>query len=133
MGMLELRENLSLSPEAPENVIGVEAAFDDIDCDQLFKLLVRARAQINRAESTAADLADHSIGTELPPHQVFVFLGLRQEMAWDRGDWILDKTVGPLVRGEQRLHLSAQRFIPFRGALEQGRTLLGRKVDGFVK
>ena len=59
--VVEAGQDLSLVAKMTEHRVGVHAAFDQLDCDLLLVLLIRALGQIDRAHSAAADFANNSI------------------------------------------------------------------------
>jgi hypothetical protein len=121
--MVELRENLTFGLKASQDIVGIEAALDDFDCDLLLKLLVRARCQVDHAESAAPDLLGDPISAELSASEV-VF---RQQISRDRRDWLLDEPVALRIRPEHGFNLAAQHFILATLALEESVTFPRRK------
>ncbi len=56
--VLEARENAALAPEASEQVLGVEAATNDLDGDRLLEGAVVALAGVDVGHAAAAEEAD---------------------------------------------------------------------------
>ncbi len=58
MRVVQAREDAALGMEAGQDFIGIGAALEQLDRDQLFEVLVRAPGQPDRAHAAAAELAD---------------------------------------------------------------------------
>src|SRR3954463_12065024 len=62
--MLQPGEDAALVPEALQDRVGVDTAFDQLDGNALFKSLVGATRKINGAHPAAADLADDAVAPQ---------------------------------------------------------------------
>src|ERR1051326_8526372 len=62
--MIEAGQDLSLITETAEHCVGIHAAFDQLDRNKLFVLLVGSLSQIDRAHSTPADLPKDAVGAK---------------------------------------------------------------------
>ena len=97
--MAQLRQDLPLGLEPPQQRVGVEARLQQLDRDLLLVLLIVADRLEDLAHAAAAGLADDAIGTEPLPDPVLFRRGACQADAL-RG-FLLDEAFGGVVRGEQ--------------------------------
>ena len=61
--IIEVGKNLPFVTEMTKHRVGVHATFDQLDCDLLLVLLIRALGQIDGAHSAPANLTNDAIGT----------------------------------------------------------------------
>ena len=61
--MIELREDLPLGPESPDDGVGIHAALDDFERDLALEVVVAPR-QVDGAHAAAADESHDRVGTD---------------------------------------------------------------------
>ena len=113
-GMIEPRQRPALLLEARQDLLGVEAAPQQLDRDTLFEH-VDARRQVDDPHAAAADLALEHVRTEAPAGRRHLIVERRQR-AQDRA---MDHRRTRGVGGEQALHLLAQPVVGAAGVADE--------------
>ena len=65
IGVIEMRQDLPLVLEALQDVVGIHAALDHFDGDQLAELIVVAHALVDHAHAALADLLHDLVDAQL--------------------------------------------------------------------
>ena len=119
--MIELRQNLPLGAETPDDIVRVEPAPNDLDRDLFPILVVRSRGQVNGAQSAAADLADESVGAELPADESARPPAVGKQIARNCEGRFFDEAAGLFVRFEERIDFSAEIVVAAAFLVEESR------------
>jgi hypothetical protein len=127
--VIELRQDLPLGAEALQDVVCIEAAFDDLDRNFLAVLIVGARCQVNGAQPAAADLTDDPISAKRAAGELI----RRQQVAWNRSRRRLDEGGSLIIGGEERLDFRAQVMIALAQTIEQARAIARLELDRGIK
>ena len=116
--MIELRQNLPFIAKPAEDVVGIEPSPNELDRNLLAIFVVRARRQINCAQTAPANFADDLVSAELPASERLLHR-FRKQIARNLESRLLDEAarfVRPIREGilfrRGELH---RRHIPSRG------------------
>ena len=126
--MIELRQNLPLVAETPDNIVRVQPAPNDLDRNLFAIFVVGSRGQVDGAQPAPADFANELIRAELPANERLLHV-FRKQIAGDGEGWLLDEAVGLFVRFEKGFYFAAESFIAATFLIEESRALVRIEVD----
>ncbi len=130
--MVELRQNLSLVTEAPQDVVRIESAPDQFDRDLLAVFAIGSDREIDSPESAATNLSNYFVGTEMPAPEMFL-----RRLAEQIGRYferkLLAEGAGLRVGIEKRFYFAPERFVAAALPVEQRGSLVRRKIRRGVK
>ncbi len=111
IGMIQVREDLTLGPEALHDEFGVESAAHELDRNFLFIVRVRTARSIDLPHSTAPQQLDELIRAHSPPEPT-VLIRIAEALGEIVRRKPIDEGIRRAVRSQQRLGLAAQIRIP---------------------
>ena len=129
VGVLEIREDLSLATESGERELGIQSALDQLDRDPL-SVFVGPHSFVDRAHAAHADDADDLVRAEALADEA---IGLGLAVVDTGGEWGVKGDPWLVGGRDQLLDLLAGGRVPRGGVREKGVSLCRGLVHGRVK
>jgi hypothetical protein len=115
VGVLERGESLTLAAEAPQDLVGVHAALDDLERDALHEFTVGARREVDDAHAAARETALESIAPDRAADHVVLrrirdrarVRGQQHEVGAESG--LLQESADAIGMPEERNELDEER------------------------
>ncbi|MCC6930340.1 MAG: hypothetical protein IT359_15250 [Gemmatimonadaceae bacterium] len=130
--VIEVGEDLAFVAEAADGEVALEAAAEELEGDAFLELVVGADALVDGPHPAVANQARQLVSPDPAPHGARIVLRVHC-----RGECIAGGTLpgspAALQRGQQALHLEAQREVVATGTREVVRTRLGRHLERRVE
>src|ERR1700675_2422309 len=129
--MVQAGEDLPLSAETTDDVVGVLATLDEFNGHFLLKGLVGACAQVDGSHATLAELSNDLIRTDILASKRAFIIFFEQIEAFDESGRFGEASF--LVGGKKRLDFLAEGSVPGAGAIEKGSAACRFTIQGRLK